>query len=402
MLKSLLLYSQTIVRLSLTSKRNIFIHDLTRYSGRKSLPNSEIDPPPERYQESLKAAVSWLLKSQDAMADNGFGSYHLTRGWSSSYPETSGYIIPTLLNYASRYSDEKALASSIAAADWLVSIQKPSGGWQGGRIDEDKPEIVFNTAQVIRGLLRAFNYSKKKKYLESLIKGCDWLCQVQHPEGFWKSFALMNEHRVYDSFVDAPLLEAYNLTGKKAYKDNALNNLGWIVREKQKSNGWFEDCDNTIKHNKRPILHTIAYTIDGLLDCGEILDNDDFIEAGQKPADLLLRNFLTEGRLYGRYDENWKGTEYFICTGGAQMAIAWLKLYRQTVEECYLEAAVKMLDLLISIQRREIREDDDTKGALPGSFPVWGKYEPFAFPNWANKFFADALMMYIDITNPRN
>ena len=28
-----------------------------------------------------------------------------------------------------------------------------------------------------------------------------------------------------------------------------------------------------------------------------------------------------------------------------------------------------------------------------GSLPIWGGYSRFEFPNWAAKFFADALMM---------
>ena len=33
------------------------------------------------------------------------------------------------------------------------------------------------------------------------------------------------------------------------------------------------------------------------------------------------------------------------------------------------------------------------RGAIPGSAPIWGAYSRFEFPNWAAKFFADALIM---------
>jgi len=35
-------------------------------------------------------------------------------------------------------------------------------------------------------------------------------------------------------------------------------------------------------------------------------------------------------------------------------------------------------------------------GALPGSFPIFGRYAPLQYPNWATKFLADALMLYDD------
>ena len=33
------------------------------------------------------------------------------------------------------------------------------------------------------------------------------------------------------------------------------------------------------------------------------------------------------------------------------------------------------------------------RGAIPESFPCWGKYNPFSFPNWAAKYFIDALIL---------
>ena len=37
-------------------------------------------------------------------------------------------------------------------------------------------------------------------------------------------------------------------------------------------------------------------------------------------------------------------------------------------------------------------EDDDVRGAIAGSYPIWGRYAPLTFPNWATKFFIDALI----------
>ena len=79
------------------------------------------------------------------------------------------------------------------------------------------------------------------------------------------------------------------------------------------------------------------------------------------------------------------------------MAIAWMKLFSHYNNERYLEAAGKMIDLLVFIQQRMTGEDNNTRGALTGSFPLWGKYEPFALPNWATKYLADAIMDYTEI-----
>jgi hypothetical protein len=50
------------------------------------------------------------------------------------------------------------------------------------------------------------------------------------------------------------------------------------------------------------------------------------------------------------------------------------------------------------LKRQQRLEDRDSavRGALAGSVPIWGRYSRFEFPNWAAKFFADALMMDAD------
>ncbi|MDV7395274.1 hypothetical protein RZS08_28055, partial [Arthrospira platensis SPKY1] len=45
--------------------------------------------------------------------------------------------------------------------------------------------------------------------------------------------------------------------------------------------------------------------------------------------------------------------------------------------------------------QRVLDEDPVVQGAIPGSAPIWGAYSRFEFPNWAAKFFADALIMEI-------
>ena len=38
-------------------------------------------------------------------------------------------------------------------------------------------------------------------------------------------------------------------------------------------------------------------------------------------------------------------------------------------------------------------EDRDMVGAIPGSFPILGEYMKGGYPNWATKYFIDALML---------
>ncbi|MCF8233335.1 MAG: hypothetical protein K9G67_04145 [Bacteroidales bacterium] len=393
MIKSLKLYARYFSNsLFIGQARKFLIHDLKRYTYNRRFFENPHKADEELKQKALRDAINWLLKAQDFTPDGGMGCYHLVNGWSSSYPETSGYIIPTLIEYFHIEKDERSLTLAMRTADWLLSIQKQSGGWQGGKIAENKPEVVFNTAQIIRGMIAVYHEENHVKYLDAAIRAGDWLCDIQHSEGYWKKHALMDRPRVYDSYTDTPLLMLWEITKNDQYKNAAIRNLEWIVEHKQNENGWFEDCDNTIKRNDKPILHTIAYTIDGLLNSGQILKEEKYIAAARKSADVLIDIFAKKEYLNGRFDRQWNGTEYMMTTGWAQTAIIWLDLFGITKEEKYLDGACKLTDFLTGIQQRSFTESDNTRGAMPGSVPVWGKYEPFSFPNWATKYFADALM----------
>lgn len=351
-------------------------------------------------QISLNLSVRWLLSAHQEMKDGGFGTFYIVDNWTSSYPETSGYIIPTLFEAIPHCRESKAeiVKTILYCADWLSDIQKPSGGWQAYYVSHDKPEVVFNTGQVIRGLVIVHHLTQNDRFKESIQKSCDWLVSVQEENGSWVKMASMNQPRVYDAYVAHPLLLGYKITGNEAHKIAAIKSLDWVLSQ-QEENGWFNNADNTIKHNHQPILHTIAYTIDGLINCGIILNEKKYIEAGKKAADKLLDLFNEHGYLNGRFDKNWTPTDYMICTGCAQISIIWSMLYEITKENKYLDAVKKINSQLTNIQRSCLTINGSGNGAIPGSFPLWGKYEPFGFPNWATKYFADAIMYELNISS---
>jgi hypothetical protein len=181
------------------------------------------------------------------------------------------------------------------------------------------------------------------------------------------------------------------LTGDLGYRRAAVLNLEWVL-SCQQPNGWFANADNTIKHNDRPITHTIAYTLDGLLEAYGYTKDERYLWAAKKAADALLVRFQKEGRTEGRYDGRWRGSEASITTGCAQLAIVWSRLARITGEERYSQGTSAMVQWLMAVQRLSDVGPSGALGGVTGSYPLWGRYEKFAFPNWAQKYFADALL----------
>ena len=102
---------------------------------------------------AISEALAWLGRAQDhsLSADGGVARHYcLITGWGESYPETTGYIIPTLIREARISGDVSLLDRAQQMLDWLVSIQMPCGAFQGGTIGESPVvPVTFNTGQTL-------------------------------------------------------------------------------------------------------------------------------------------------------------------------------------------------------------------------------------------------------------
>ena len=105
------------------------------------------DAPLEEY---IHAGYRWLCAAQDAGPDRGVAAYYsLFAGWANSYPETTGYIIPTFLEYARRFGDEEARRRALEMADWECEVQLASGAVQSGTLAVPPAPSVFNELPAI-------------------------------------------------------------------------------------------------------------------------------------------------------------------------------------------------------------------------------------------------------------
>ena len=76
------------------------------------------------------------------------------------------------------------------------------------------------------------------------------------------------------------------------------------------------------------------------------------------------------------------------------MAIIWQKMARQNDLPEMQHAAERALDYVMSVQDLDTT-NANTLGAIKGSHPTWGSYAPLSYPNWATKFFVDAMLLRI-------
>ena len=78
--------------------------------------------------------------------------------------------------------------------------------------------------------------------------------------------------------------------------------------------------------------------------------------------------------------------------GNAQLALIWFQLFELDNDVRYIRAANNALDEVKRAQVMHLR-NPGLQGGIAGSAPIWGDYLHFALPNWAVKFFIDALLM---------
>jgi hypothetical protein len=83
-------------------------------------------------------------------------------------------------------------------------------------------------------------------------------------------------------------------------------------------------------------------------------------------------------------------------TGNCQFAIVWARLYATMGGAAYPGAMARALDFVLATQDVNA-SDPGVRGGIKGSDPVWGRYAPLSLPNWATKFFVDAMWLRKDL-----
>jgi len=296
---------------------------------------------------SVRAALAWLARAQDCSASNDGGvsrHYSLISGWGTSYPETTGYIIPTVLDADAEFGMDLRTRGK-RMLDWLVSIQFPAGGFQGGMIHQTpKVPVTFNTGQILLGLAAGVK-TFGDEYRPAMRAAADWLARTQDDDGAWRKFATPFANR-----------------GDKAYETH----VSW---------GLFE-----------------AARIDPLTGVANRRQLSEDLEASMRCAEGALTALQPDGRLPGKLDSTWQPAAESVClTGSVQIAHSWLLLYQLTGDRRMRDAGYAANGYV----RRTVALDGDenTRGGVRGSFPVSGGYGTYEYLNWAAKFFIDSNLL---------
>lgn len=355
--------------------------------------------------DHLSAAIDWLCRAQDIRdphADRGGVSagWSFEDGWLPSYPETSGYIVETLLaardplGQPGLNSDLTSRAQRIL--DWELSLQSPDGAYPGHFGEQSSHPVIFNTGQIIHGMIAGYQQLGRADCLESAVRAGHWMRQQQDPDGCWRRSVHNGVPHTYNSRAAWAQLNAGIAAGDQALQDSAIANLDWALSQ-QTDSGWYQT--NAFTLDKAPFTHNIAYAIRGLLEGGLASGQQRFVESASRAASALINAQRPDGSLAGTYADNWQPQSRYCClTGLAQTAIIWMRLSRlnpDPAEQSALDAAADKAIAYLKRNHRIADKDLRVRGGIAGSSPIWGRYSMFEYPNWASKFFADALLMHM-------
>jgi hypothetical protein len=345
---------------------------------------------------SLDGTLGWLLQAQDATPDGGVSTgYAVGRGWLKSYPETTGYIMPTLLRHHELFGGDELVDRVHRMARWEVDVQWDEGGIPGSWRTPAETPVVFNTGQVLMGWAAWIRRENNPEIRDAAARAAAWTIGCMAPDGHFEggvSPASAHGRLSHNAMVSWGLVELGQALG-----DDAVVAAGVRSAEHYAStvdeDAWPAAAGIDEWEKDKPLTHAVGYTIQGILETGLLADRPDLVDV----AIRMLRAAVTtmdpdSGFVPGRIHRAWRTGPGWAClTGTAQIAGCILRLVLDGRETDLRPHAERMVDHVVSTQL-----DRPVHGAPPfgvrGSFPFrFDGYCRATFVNWAAKFHLDTL-----------
>lgn len=264
---------------------------------------------------SQQLALRWLLQQ---IHPEGYVQTSARNAY--PYPEVTGYLIPTLI-----YCGERGLAYKLAK--WIIRSQPAEGGFLGA---DGEPQ-VFDTAQVLRGLVAVRQVVPDSE--RAIARASDWLLErIDSKTGAWRRQSTPSWTGIPEAvlcYAIAPLEESLRLRGRLVENEPLL----------RRTRRYYSKRVRVITNT-----HFLGYIAAGLLELGL-----------PKAAAKAIRR---------RAEATWPGT--------AQLAETLFRLGRY-------DPGRVLLERMMSHQR--------SSGGWTGGSPTYFNDEEIP---WACKFYLDA------------
>lgn len=311
------------------------------------------------YIGSYRSAIEWIKNH----SIDGEGII-VSTGNPVSYPEVTGYFIPTLLQWG--YRD---LAASYGR--WLVQIQKEDGSWYD---PEGKAPYVFDSGQILKGLvaIRKAIVQQNLPFLYSLdeldrhiISGCSWILSNMSEEERLTTPSEEDWGKNHDCddmthlYCLEPIIEAGKIYGKNDFIEKAKKILTFYTTNRKEEILQFG-----------MLSHFWSYVIEALVDLGKC----ELAEEAMKVSGMLQDEV--------GFVPAYKNAHWICTTGLFQQAVIWYKLGN-------VERGNRSFESALSLQNKDGGWSGSYQNEkFPGEINTYFAYDE---NSWTVKYFLDAL-----------
>jgi hypothetical protein len=367
-----------------------FAAESVRDFFRIKFPIQKMPEPPTDDRRHLEAAVAFITRSiEQGKGCASSKGYKVGKGWLPPYRETTGYIIPTLLDLADHLKRPDLASTAERLGEWLSEVQEPSGGFIERDLRQDTKPIVFNTGQILHGFNALILRRGRQDLIPHARRAGDFLVSSADETGSFvrnEHYEMVHSYNVRSAWA---LLTLGRLLGDKKYENVALANADWTVAQ-QVANGFF--LKNVFQPGWNANTHGIAYVLQGLIEIHCISGGASYLAAVRRAAERIVSVYGAKRYLASEIGENWEFLARHLClTGYAQLSIVFFRLYSLDGDKRFLNIGLNLLDHVAATQN-VMSPEKPYYGGIKGSFPIYGRYAPLQYPNWATKFFIDALL----------
>lgn len=353
----------------------------------------------EKVKAYLLEAFNWIRRAQVSKTCGGIPCrYDLVKQeYAFPYPETTGYSIPTLLHFSAVSGISEAEKAAADAVEWLLQRQSEEG-WIRSNIEDpqalhmEPPKMVnFDNGAMLQGLCAAHVRCRDPRTGEAARRLAHFLIRTQEEDGTWKKNCLLSHFGSWNSLVGYSLILAGTVLKYEEAESAGHRCLDAISRRIHR-NGFIANTDLSESGDQnRAFLHTFAYAIEGYVKAHMLLPERGYLARVSSSINALLRISISNGGLLvSHFDKEFRPlTGFSALTALCQLADIWFKVANMTREMEYVEAASRLMAMVRScISLRA--SDTGWRGGVPGSFPIWGSYDPYCCNNWGAKYFIDA------------
>jgi hypothetical protein len=340
---------------------------------------------PAIIKTAIERNLKWLERSFKINNYYGSSAYANVLGrWGKPYPETTGYLIPTLINCASILNDDYWRTLAIQQVYYFKSIQNKDGWFIEAH---EKTPLVFDNAQILLGICEMYLKGADEASMVDFKKCYNNIIEALDEEGFFVSHNFTkNYNPSYYARIVWALLLAEKTFGLEPNKKTRT--LYQRLAKLQNDNLSFKDA--AFAPGEPVYTHTLVYTVRGLWESAYLLDDQPMIKQMEFTVDYL--NSIIDNNsntLAGFYDQQWNGNYRFICTvGNCQLVNLELLMYTRNGDSSRLIYVEHLLRPVLRSQRKY----GPNAGAVPSSIPFFGPYQRFKYTNWTQKFYLDSLL----------